>query len=185
MSGIKTFSNETSERYALALFELASENSEVEDVEKNISYLLKTCDNNLEFNNFLKNPTNKLEVQSKVFAEISKIMRFNKTLSNFLQLIINKRRIYFLDKILKKFIKLCSFKKGKIEAILISSKELSQVERNKINEEISNTIKSNVDFAFKTDKSLVSGIKIQVGSLLIDTSVSNKLRRIKQSMIEN
>ena len=93
MSGLKTFSNETSERYALALFELASENSEVEDVEKNISYLLKTCDNNLEFNNFLKNPTNKLEVQSKVFAEISKIMRFNKTLSNFLQLIINKRRI--------------------------------------------------------------------------------------------
>ena len=46
-------------------------------------------------------------------------------------------------------------------------------------------IKSNVDFTYKTDKSLISGIKIQVGSLLIDTSVSNKLKRIKQSMIEN
>ena len=37
---------------------------------------------------------------------------------------------------------------------------------------------------FKTDKKLISGIKIQVGSLLIDTSVSNKLKKIKQSMIE-
>ena len=33
MSGVKTFSNETSERYALALFELANENSEVEAIE--------------------------------------------------------------------------------------------------------------------------------------------------------
>ena len=32
MSGIKTFSNETSERYALALFELANEKSELEDI---------------------------------------------------------------------------------------------------------------------------------------------------------
>ena len=46
-------------------------------------------------------------------------------------------------------------------------------------------LKSNIDFAFKTDKSLISGTKIQVGSLLIDTSVSNKLKRLKQSMIEN
>ena len=57
--------------------------------------------------------------------------------------------------------------------------------RNFTNEEISNAIKSNVDFTYKIDKNLVSGIKIQVGSLLIDTSVSNKLKRIKQSMIEN
>jgi F0F1-type ATP synthase delta subunit len=42
-----------------------------------------------------------------------------------------------------------------------------------------------VNFSFKTDKDLISGVKIQVGSLLIDTSFSNKLKRIKQSMIEN
>ncbi len=112
-------------------------------------------------------------------------MSLNKTLSNFLQLIINKRRIYFLDKILEKFIKLSSKRKGKIDATLISSKELSQSERSKMDEEISKVIKSKIDFTYKTDKSLISGVKIQVGSLLIDTSVSNKLKRIKQTMIEN
>ena len=185
MSGVKTFSNETSERYALALFELANENSEVEVVEKNIILLSEILNQNLEFANFLKNPTHKLEIQSKVFAEICKIMSLNKTLNNFLQLIINKRRIYFLDKILKKFIKLSSRSKGKIDAILVSSKELSQEERDNISKEISKAIKSNIDFVFKTDKSLISGTKIQVGSLLIDTSVSNKLKRLKQSMIES
>ena len=129
MSGVKTFSNETSERYALALFELASENSEIDSIEKNISFLLMICEKNLEFNNFLKNPTHQIEIQVKIFNEISKIMSLNKTLSNFLQLIVNKRRIYFLDKILEKFIKLSSKRKGKIEATLISSKELSQSEK--------------------------------------------------------
>ena len=113
MSGIKTFSNETSERYASALFELASENSEIEDVEKNIILLLKTLNNNVDFKNFLKNPTNKLEIQSKVFSEISNVMGLKKTLSNFLQLIINKRRIYFLDKILENLLNLSSARKGK------------------------------------------------------------------------
>ena len=185
MSGVKTFSNETSERYARALFELANENSEVEDIEKNIFLLLEICNKNPPFINFLKNPTYQLDIQSKVFNDISSIMKFNKTVNNFLQLIIKKRRIYFLDKILKKFIKLTSEKKGKIEATLISSKDLSQEEKNNINQEISKAIKSNIDFSHKIDKNLISGVKIQVGSLLIDTSVSNKLKRIKQSMIEN
>ena len=184
MSGIKTFSNETSERYALALFELANEKSELEDIEKNILFLLEVCKNNQDFNGFLKNPTNQLELQSKVFAEISKIMKLNKNFSNFLQLIINKIRIFFLEKILNKFIKISSNSKGKIDATLISSKDLSQDERNKISQEISKAIKSKIEFTFKTDKSLISGIKIQVGSLLIDTSLSNKLKRLKLSMTE-
>ena len=97
MSGVKTFSNETSERYALALFELANEKSELEVIEKDITFLLEICKNNLDFNSFLKNPTNKLELQIKVFTEISKLMKLNKTFSNFLQLIIYKRRIFFLE----------------------------------------------------------------------------------------
>ena len=95
MSGIKTFSNETSERYALALFELANEKSELEDIEKNILFLLEICNSNSEFKSFLKNPTNQIELQSKVFIEISKIMKLNKSFSNFLQLIIDNRRIFF------------------------------------------------------------------------------------------
>ena len=111
-------------------------------------------------------------------------MDLQNTLKNFLQLIINKRRIYFLDKILEKFIKLSSKKKGKIDAVLISSKDLSNNDKATISDQISKAIKSNINFTYKTDSSLISGVKIQLGSLMIDNSVSNKLKRIKQSMIE-
>ena len=182
---MKTFSNETSERYALALFELANENSEIDEIEKSVSQLLEICKKNSDFLNFLKNPTHQIEVQVKIFDEIFKIMSLKKTFKDLLRLIIIKRRIYFLDKILDKFIRLSSKKKGKVEAIFISSKNLSLDERNSVSQEISKAVNSNINFTFIIDKSLISGTKVQVGSLLIDTSVSNKLKRIKQSMIES
>ena len=40
MSSNKTFSSETASRYALALYELAKENSELETVEKDIKEFL-------------------------------------------------------------------------------------------------------------------------------------------------
>ena len=80
---------------------------------------------------------------------------------------------------------LCSKKRGQINATLMSSKDLSQEEKKNINLEISKSINGVVDFTYKTDKSLISGLRVQVGSFLIDTSISNKLKRIKQSMIEN
>ena len=74
MSGVKTFSNETSERYALALYELASENSEIDEIEKNVNFLLEVCNQNSDFTDFLKNPTYQFDVQAKIFSEISKVM---------------------------------------------------------------------------------------------------------------
>ncbi len=185
MSGVKTFSNETSERYALALFELANENSELEKIEKSVLNLIEICEKNSNFIYFIKNPTNQLETHVQVFTKISDLLGLEKTLSNFLFFLIKKRRIYFLDRILKKFIKLSSVKKGKMDAILVSSKDLTQEEKKKISEEISQSVKTKLDFNYMTDKNLISGIKVQVGSLLIDTSVSNKLKKIKQSMMEN
>ena len=40
MSTSKSFSNETSERYARALFELANENSEIDKIENNLNDFL-------------------------------------------------------------------------------------------------------------------------------------------------
>ena len=60
MSSNKSFSTETSERYALALFELANESSVLLSVEKNIKELLEIYDSNKELENFIKNPLSTL-----------------------------------------------------------------------------------------------------------------------------
>ena len=63
MNKNKSFSNETSERYALALYELSIEKNLVEDTEISVNKLIKVYENSEEFRNFIQNPTNSLNDQ--------------------------------------------------------------------------------------------------------------------------
>ena len=43
---------------------------------------------------------------------------------------------------------------------------------------------SNIKLNYKHDESLIGGLIVQVGSIMIDTSIKNKLQKIENKMIE-
>ena len=185
MSANKSFSNETSERYSRALFEVASENSEINKIETNFNDFLNLYNSSVEFRNFIKNPTQTTENQFNVINLISEKLSFSKNLKNFLSLLIEKRRIFFVEKIIDSFLKLCAQKRGEVKASLISSKELSETELENISKELSSSTSSTIKFNYKVDKELIGGLKLQLGSFMIDTSIKNKLNKYKQEMLES
>ena len=83
------------------------------------------------------------------------------------------------------FLRLCSKKRGEVKASLVSSKKLSQDELNDISEDFSKSMGSTIKFDYSVDESLIGGLKIQLGSFMIDTSIKNKLKKYEQLMIEN
>ena len=42
-----------------------------------------------------------------------------------------------------------------------------------------------IKFDYKVDKNLIGGLKLQLGSFMIDTSIKNKLKKYEQQMLEN
>ncbi len=184
MSSNKSFSSETSDRYARAILELAQENSELENIEKNIKDLSKFYESDLEFVNFIRNPTRSIDNQLEGIKKLSEIMKFSKILTNFLSVLVTKRRIFFLKKIMKSFLNLVAVKRGELSAKLISSKNLSDEELKKISKELSKVINSEINFNYKVDESLIGGFQMQIGSLMIDTSLKNKLKKYEQLMLE-
>tara|TARA_A100001011_G_scaffold385471_1_gene459525 strand:- start:853 stop:1410 length:558 start_codon:yes stop_codon:yes gene_type:complete len=185
MSSNKSFSTETSARYAKALFEIAHEESELLNIEKNMQDLLELYNNNKEFQNFIKNPTQTIHNQQLAINKISEVMNFSKPLKNFLLLLVLKRRIFFLNKMILSFLKLSSIKRGEINAELTSSKTLTNEELKKINDELSKAINSKIKFNYKVDENLIGGFRVQLGSFMVDTSIKNRLRKIKEGMLEN
>ena len=185
MSTNKSFSTETSERYARALFEVANESSELDKIENSLNEFLSIYDSSFEFVSFLKNPTQSKKNQLEAINIISKELSFSKILNNFMLLLVEKKRIFFVKKIIKNFLNLCSQKKGELKASLISSKTLSNEELNEISSQFSQSVGSKIKFEYSVDKSLIGGIKIQLGSLMVDTSIKNKLRKYEQLMLEN
>ena len=184
MSTNKSFSTETSERYSLALFDVSKEAGELEKVEADVKNFRSLYDNSLELKNFIQNPTYTIETQNKILSLLSEKLSFSKNLKNFFSLLIKKRRIFFVKKIVESFLRLCSKKRGEIKASLISSKELSKVELENISEELSSSMGSTIKFDYKVDQDLIGGLKLQLGSFMIDTSIKNQLKKYEQEMLE-
>ena len=185
MSANKSFSTETSERYSRALFEVSQDSDDLDKVENDIKNFKLIYDKNSEVKNFIKDPSQIINEQNKLVNLISDKLNFSKNVQKFLLLLIEKRRIFFVNKIIESFLRLCSQKRGEIKASLISSKELSQTELNDISMDLSNSMGSNLKFDYKVDKELIGGLKLQLGSIMIDTSIRNKLKKYEQAMLEN
>ena len=54
-----------------------------------------------------------------------------------------------------------------------------------IAKELSTSMGSTIKFDYKVDQSLIGGLKLQLGSFMIDTSIKNKLKKYEQRMLEN
>ena len=161
MSKNNSFSVTTAGRYSLALYELAKENDSL-----------------------IKDPTNSVNELQDVINKIVDNYKLNSLLSKFLGFLIFKRRFFYVKTILQDFVDTCSKKRGEVKAELISSKELSEEQVNKIKDELSQNFDAKIKLDYKYDKSLIGGLVIQVGSIMVDTSIKNKLQQIENTMIE-
>tara|TARA_Y100000590_G_C15153333_1_gene800806 strand:+ start:69 stop:623 length:555 start_codon:yes stop_codon:yes gene_type:complete len=177
-----TFSTKNS--YSQALFELASENNSISELEKQVISIINLINKSIDFKNLIKNPTNKIEDQLKVMNLISDQFKFNELLKKFLGFVVSKRRFFYLEKILKDFLVICLNARGEIQADLFSAKDLNENEINNIKDELSNTFGSNIKLNHKYNPNLIGGLVIKVGSIMVDTSIKNKLDQIEKKMIE-
>ena len=89
--------------YAQALFELASENYVLLEIEEQTTAILKLIKDSSEFRDLIKNPTTKNSELIKVMETIADQNNFNGLLKRFISFLIQKRRFFYVEKILNDF----------------------------------------------------------------------------------
>ena len=184
MSDKNRFSDSSAKSYSQALYELAFEEKNLNDVEKNVISLLRLISQSEDFNSLIKDPTNKQENQLNVINIIFEKFNLNNLLKKFLNFLVMKRRFFYVEKILKDFILICSKNRGEISAKLTVAKELSENQINKIKNDLSQNFGSDVKLNYNYDPGLIGGLIMQIESVMIDTSIKNKLQKIENKMIE-
>ena len=132
MSSKSTFLNSTSKSYALALYELAKENSELNKVEDGMNGIKLLLNESSDFKEMILNPTVTKEEKNKVITKMVARYSFCHSLKKFLGFLTIKNRLFFLNQIIDSFLNLVSSSKGELKAKLLSSKELSKTELEKI-----------------------------------------------------
>ena len=106
MSSKSTFSNSTSKSYALALYELAKENSELDEVEKEMNSLSGLIDDSSDFKEMILSPIVAKEDKKNVIFTIADQNNFSKILKKFLGFIAINNRLFFFATKPKKFFKI-------------------------------------------------------------------------------
>tara|TARA_Y100001970_G_scaffold61926_1_gene79091 strand:- start:17163 stop:17720 length:558 start_codon:yes stop_codon:yes gene_type:complete len=184
LSQNNSFSSEISKRYALALYELSQETNLTDEFITNITSFKKILNTSNDLKSFIKDPTQSTDKQQIVFKNILDKTNYNKMIKSFFSVLISKKRVFFIDNIVDEFLKLVSKKKGEISGNLILAKKIDGKNINDIEIEISKIIKRTIKLKTTTDEKLIGGLIIQIGSLMIDASIKNKLLKYKKLMSE-
>ena len=148
---------------------------------KGLKTLLKESS---DFREMILSPTVSKEDKKNIILTLADQNNFSENLKKFLGFIAIKNRLFFLNKIIESFLNLVSKIKGVLQAKLISSKKLSTEEQNKIQNELSEDFKSKINIDYEYDPSLIAGLIMQVGSVMIDTSIKTKLKKLEKNMLE-
>ena len=184
MSSKSSFSNSTSKSYAIALYELSKESSELDKVENEMKSLKKLLSESSDFKEMTLSPTITKEDKTKVIFAIADQNNFSHILKKFLGFVAGKNRLFFLEKIIESFLNLVSDIKGELKAKLISSTKLTLEEQKKIQTELSKDFKSPLNINYEYNPDLIAGLIIQIGSIMIDTSIKTKLNKLEKNMLE-
>lgn len=169
-------------RYALSLFEISKEKNILKEIESNIKFIDQALNKSEDFKKFVTNPTISKHDRLNVIEELGKKNNFNTFFINFLKILIEKHRFFFLEKITKYFNDiLCDFR-GELNAIVSMPSKMSEIQIKEIESMLNKILNKKVNLDFKHDLSLISGAKLQIGSLMIDDTVKSKFNKILNNL---
>lgn len=171
-------------RYANALFQLAKEAKVIDTVSNDLTSLEVTINSDVEILKFIQNPSIKKTLKFQFFNTVSQKLELSKLTENFIGLIIKKNRVHYILEMIRAFNDLLSELKGIKSANITSAYKLSDEEVSKIKMKLKDKFNSDFNINLLTDSSLIGGLKIQVGSQMIDSSIKNQLNLLKAKMKE-
>tara|TARA_B100000686_G_scaffold120176_1_gene127199 strand:+ start:1586 stop:2143 length:558 start_codon:yes stop_codon:yes gene_type:complete len=168
-----------SDRYASALYDLASEKKLVDPVLSDLSLLKKLLKENKDLNLVIKSPLvssqDKLSILDKLLIKINA----NKLTSTFLKVLEKNKRFSNLASIISQFININSQKRGDVLADVTSADKLNDEQKTNITNQLKNILGDKLSLNFDVDKNIIGGLIVKVGSKMIDTSLINKINKLK------
>jgi len=178
----KSGSKKISERYVDALFDVANAAGVLAVVEKDLHTLSEMLADNADFREFLHNPLLTRQAKGSVSEALLEHIGSNKVTAQFIALLAAHKRLDLLAEMTALFLKKCSVSRGELAAELVAAQAISEKETSVIAETLSKAYSKKIKLSVRGDASLLGGVIVNVGSLRLDSSLSGKLNRLKQTL---
>jgi F-type H+-transporting ATPase subunit delta len=139
-------------------------------------------DSSSDLRNIWDNPSVPAGQKRKLLDAISKRLVLDPMVRNFLAVLIDHHRISSIGIIARQFEKELDSRLGIAEANVKSARDLSTDERLAIENQIKLVTGKSVRASYSTDKGLIGGALVQVGSTIYDGSVRGQLNKLRETL---
>ena len=171
-------------RYAKALFGLVKEDNTLDTSKKDMELLFQCIQEIPELQDVIQSPVMKASEKIRLF-NLSFGDSFNPLTVKFIHLVLESRREEYLLGICRYFLDLIKAEQGIRDAELVTASPLDEKLRQSIIRLITRKFDSKVDLHEKVDSSIIGGFILRVGDQQIDGSLSSKLEKIKNELINS
>ena len=176
-------SSQVAKRYADSLLDLAQEKPGLETIDHDVRGLLDIIRQSKDLDRALGDPRIKTAEKKAVMRAITDKAKYNDILTGFIATIADNDRLDGLRPILEAVIDEIKKRRGEIDAEVIVANDLDDNHQASLKKAMVKSFGSKVNLTVKKDETLLGGVVLKVGSLMVDDSVKNKLERLERQMI--
>ena len=170
------------DRYAESLFDLAKEENKVTQYLDDIKLVGEVLDSDPQivqfFNHVLIENDKKIQLLDQSFKG-----NVDQYVLNFLKLLVQSRRIRYIDDFVKSYINLSNQYLGIEEGMIYTPYELTDQQIQDIEKAISQKENKKVTLKVSIDPSLLGGIKVQIANRIYDGTIKNKVEMLKKELL--
>jgi len=162
------------------LFEVAKEKGKLDAIRDQLAQFADAVEGNRELQVFFFSPY--FSSAEKIDGVKRAIVGADPEFLNFLALLIEKQRMPEIFRIRRQFEELWKHENRRIDVTVTSAVELDKAVVDKIGEEIERQTGQEVDLASRVDEEILGGVVLQVGNMVLDASIRNRLEKLRKSV---
>lgn len=167
------------DRYAQALFDLASEQNEVAVVEADLKSLKTMLAESRDLRTLVGSPAFGAEDKGRGLAGVAKAASLSATTQKFLGLLAANSRASQLSAVIAAFERLAAARRGVVAAEVTSAVPLTAAQAKGIAQALREALGKDPEIETRVDPALLGGVRVKVGSRLFDASLRSKLDSLK------
>ncbi|HMK78188.1 MAG TPA: F0F1 ATP synthase subunit delta [Xanthobacteraceae bacterium] len=171
-------------RYATALFELALEGNAVDQVQSDLRAFDALIASSGDLARLVRSPAFSAEEQARALAAVLDRAGLRGIAANFLKVVATNRRLFAVHEMIRDFNKLVAAHRGEVTAQVTVAEALNGARLSDIRDALKQVTGKDVKVDVTVDPSIIGGLKVKLGSRMVDASLRTKLNSIKLAMKE-
>ena len=169
-------------RYATAVFELAAEERAIDRLSADLTSLKALLQASPELSRLVRSPLFSREDQAKGMEAVLAKAGSGPLARKLVLLLAQKRRLFALSDVIRAFEQLLARQRGEIAAQVTSARPLSAAETDELKRLLKSRLGREPRLELTVDPSLLGGLRLKLGSRMIDSSLRTKLEGLRAAM---